>query len=129
MKRRPIMDIREEVCIRNAADDVCRSDISRMTNLFTILKFPKKLVHNGEPDRRNESPTRPRQLCVEICVADSRFSCLSGAADPAAELCVCVFMCVRSPSGVEGSDRGWSQAEWELLLESFFLFFFLLSVC
>lgn len=57
-----------------------------MTNLFTILKFPKKLVHNGEPNRRNESRTRPRQLCVEICAADSRFSCLSGAADPAAEL-------------------------------------------
>lgn len=64
-----------------------------MTNLFTILKFPKELVHDGEPNRRNESPTRPRQMCVEICAADSPFSCLSGAAGPAAELRVCVCLC------------------------------------
>lgn len=39
--------------------------------------------------------------------ADSRFSCLSGADDPAVVLCVCV--CVCTPPA-ESTDRGWSRA-------------------
>lgn len=92
MKRRPITDIREEVWIRSGADDVRGSDVSRMTNLFTILKFPKKLVHNGEPNRRNESPTRPRQLCGWCPIQLSLRSRWSSRA-----LCVCVSVCVCAP--------------------------------
>lgn len=113
--------------VKNAADDVRGSDISRMTNLFTILKFPKKLVHNGEPNRRNESPARPRQLCVEICVADSWFSCLSGAADPAAELRMCV--CVCTPPFRGGRLWPWMVSGWMGIIIGVILGFFLLSVC
>lgn len=93
MKRRPITDIREEVWIRNAADDVCGSDISRMTNLFTILKFPKKLVHNGEPNRW-EWVTHTAETTVfwDLCgwfpiqlALPSRWSSRA--------LCVCVCVC------------------------------------